>query len=95
MPEAETVVEETVVATELVPETVPVVEEGETEKRRDNNRRRLPRHLRVNNQRRRRQNQEFKAPMPLFAAVASPELASGKVWPDFQPVVVKKTNSYR
>ncbi|HIF5515687.1 ribonuclease E [Pasteurella multocida] len=90
MPEAETVVEETVVATELVPETVPVVEEGETEKRRDNNRRRLPRHLRVNNQRRRRQNQEFKAPMPLFAAVASPELASGKVWPDFQPVVVKE-----
>nr|WP_231118541.1 hypothetical protein [Pasteurella multocida] len=43
MPEAETVVEETVVATALVPETVPVVEEGETEKRRDNNRRRLPR----------------------------------------------------
>lgn len=88
MSEAETVVEETVVVTEFVPETVPIVEEGETEKRRDNNRRRLPRHLRVNNQRRRRQNQEFKAPMPLLAAVASPELASGKVWPDFQPVVV-------
>lgn len=57
------------------------VENGEKEKRRDN-RRRLPRHLRLNNAHRRRGNsgQEEKSPMPLFAAVASPELASGKVW---------------
>ncbi|MDH3000792.1 ribonuclease E [Chelonobacter oris] len=49
--------------------------------RRTSRRRRLPRHLRTGNQRRRRQNQdETGAPMPLFAAVASPELASGKVW---------------
>ncbi|MDO4430209.1 MAG: ribonuclease E [Lonepinella koalarum] len=39
------------------------------------NNRRQPRHLRGNNQRRR----YTQAPMPLFAAVASPELASGKV----------------
>lgn len=42
--------------------------------------RRMPRHLRINNQRRPRQTQPEKAPMPLFMAVASPELASGKVW---------------
>lgn len=44
-----------------------------THERQDNNyrHRRLPRHLRVNNQRRRR-NVELKSAMPLFAAVASP-----------------------
>ena len=59
---------------------------NEPERNRDNSRqRRLPRHLRVNNQRRRR-NQQEKSPMPLFAAVASPELASGKVWIDMTQV---------
>ncbi len=59
---------------------------NEPERSRDNARqRRLPRHLRVNNQRRRR-NQQEKSPMPLFAAVASPELASGKVWIDMTQV---------
>ena len=59
---------------------------NEPERNRDNSRqRRLPRHLRVNNQRRRR-NQQEKSPMPLFAAVASPELASGKVWIDMSQV---------
>ncbi|MGR6981062.1 ribonuclease E [Testudinibacter sp. P27/CKL/0425] len=49
--------------------------------RRSSRRRRLPRHLRTGRQCRRRQNQEeVSAPMPLFAAVASPELAGGKVW---------------
>ena len=58
---------------------------NEPERSRDNARqRRLPRHLRVNNQRRRRQQE--KSPMPLFAAVASPELASGKVWIDMAQV---------
>ena len=75
-----------VVETEIL--EMPVIEstnnneivDGTTEKRRDNNRqRRLPRHLRLNSQRRRR-SQENKAPMALFAAVASPEFASGKVW---------------
>ncbi|MGC7589263.1 ribonuclease E [Bisgaard Taxon 46] len=68
----------------LADETV-VAEEGENEKRRDN-RRRLPRHLRVSNQRRRRNQTEQKSPMPLFAAVASPELASGKVCIDYSAV---------
>ena len=58
---------------------------NEPERSRDNARqRRLPRHLRVNNQRRRRPQE--KSPMPLFAAVASPELASGKVWIDMAQV---------
>ena len=58
---------------------------NEPERSRDNARqRRLPRHLRVNNQRRRRPQE--KSPMPLFAAVASPELASGKVWIDMTQV---------
>ena len=58
---------------------------NEPERGRDNARqRRLPRHLRVNNQRRRRPQE--KSPMPLFAAVASPELASGKVWIDMPQI---------
>ncbi|NBI12464.1 ribonuclease E [[Haemophilus] felis] len=65
---------ETAISPEVVTENA--VNAVEQEKRRDNGRRRLPRHLRINNQRRRR---EDKSPMPLFAAVASPELASGKV----------------
>ncbi|MDY4281003.1 MAG: ribonuclease E [[Pasteurella] mairii] len=69
-------------------------DEGE-EKRRDNNRqRRLPRHLRVNNQRNKRRNQaEIKSPMPLFAAVASPELASGKVWIDTSALANETKNA--
>ena len=58
---------------------------NEPERSRDNARqRRLPRHLRVNNQRRRRPQE--KSPMPLFAAVASPELASGKIWIDMTQI---------
>lgn len=64
----------------------PLVEiENNTEERadnRENNRqRRLPRHLRVGNQRRRdnRQRNDRTRAMPLAAAVASPEAASGKI----------------
>jgi len=45
--------------------------------------RRSPRHLRVSGQRRRRYRDErypLQSPMPLDAAAASPEMASGKVW---------------
>ncbi|WP_340608718.1 ribonuclease E [Xenorhabdus bharatensis] len=45
--------------------------------------RRSPRHLRVSGQRRRRYRDErnlTQSPVPLAIAVASPELASGKVW---------------
>ncbi|HDZ3659708.1 TPA: ribonuclease E [Mannheimia haemolytica] len=68
-------------ATQEVPvETAPEVET--TNEGRENNRqRRLPRHLRVGNQRRREnQRNQVISPMPLTSAVASPELASGKVW---------------
>lgn len=68
---------------ELPVETVPAVET--TNEGRENNRqRRLPRHLRVGNQRRRdNQRNQIASPMPLTSAVASPELASGKVWVQF------------
>ncbi|RLM27097.1 ribonuclease E [Brenneria alni] len=48
--------------------------------------RRSPRHLRVSGQRRRRYRDErypSQSPMPLDYAVASPELASGKVWVNY------------
>lgn len=70
------------------------IAENNEEKRRDN-RRRLPRHLRVSNSRRRRNNQEQeKSPMPLFAAVASPELASGKVWIDSSVAISHKSDTF-
>lgn len=62
------------------------------EQREGNRQRRLPRHLRVGNQRRRNNQKESAAAMPLTAAVASPELASGKVWVQFaQAKTVEKT----
>ncbi|QLB20589.1 ribonuclease E [Vespertiliibacter pulmonis] len=55
--------------------------EPTVESRENGRQRRLPRHLRVGNQRRRDRKEGIKvAPMPLTAAVASPELASGKIW---------------
>lgn len=73
-PEPEQVNESNSVKNEIVEDNSVV--EMSPQKLRENRPRRLPRHLRVNNQRRR---QEVSS-MPLFAAVASPELASGKVW---------------
>ena len=76
---------------------VPVVETTQNEvvennvadniedKPRQERQRRTPRHLRASNNQRRRRN-EVKSPMPLFAAVASPELASGKVCIDYSAV---------
>ena len=53
------------------------------DKPRQERQRRTPRHLRTSNNQRRRRN-EVKSPMPLFCrAVASPELASGKVCIDY------------
>ena len=61
--------------------------EGRIEQREGVRQRRLPRHLRVGNQRRNNNRRESDsnstAPMPLTAAVASPELASGKIWVKF------------
>ncbi|WP_211272704.1 ribonuclease E [Haemophilus paracuniculus] len=68
-------------------------EQGADRQERENGRqRRLPRHLRVGNQRRRddRRRNEPKAPMPLSSAVASPELASGKIWVKFDSPKVEE-----
>ena len=58
--------------------------------------RRSPRHLRVSGQRRRRFRDErhlSKSPMPLTAAVASPEFASGKVFIRY-PIVQPQQESF-
>lgn len=54
--------------------------ERQPRRRRNSRQRRTPRHLRANQ---RRRNNVNMAPMPLFAAVMSPELASGKVCVQF------------
>lgn len=67
-------------------DTAPVLEkETSSTEAREPRQRRLPRHLRVggNQRRRERKEEEVKAAMPLTSAVASPELASGKVWIKF------------
>ncbi|KAE9530391.1 ribonuclease E [Testudinibacter aquarius] len=79
-------VDSNIEALELAEDTSEVKEEL---RQRNSRRRRLPRHLRTGSQRRRRQSPSTTtqvAAMPLFAAVASPELASGKVWVDMQYV---------
>ena len=63
------------------------------DKPRQERQRRTPRHLRTSNNQRRRRN-EVKSPMPLFAAVASPELASGKVCIDYSAVNAPKENNF-
>ncbi|QEH19559.1 ribonuclease E [Histophilus somni] len=85
--------EKTIEPVTSLEQAVLQTENEKTHERQDNNyrHRRLPRHLRVNNQRRRR-NVELKSAMPLFAAVASPELASGKVWVDVNVVNSKNNN---
>ncbi|QIW16908.1 ribonuclease E [Pasteurellaceae bacterium RH1A] len=71
------------------PAETPVSEERN--EREGNRQRRLPRHLRVGNQRRRddRKRQTVTSPVPLTSAVMSPELASGKVWVRFEAVPAK------
>ncbi|KAB8313302.1 ribonuclease E [Erwinia endophytica] len=84
-PQEATPTEEPDVALPVATVTAPEADESED---RDSNSmprrsRRSPRHLRVSGQRRRRYRDERypnQSPMPLTFAVASPELASGKVW---------------
>ncbi|MGF7453828.1 ribonuclease E [Pasteurella bettyae] len=76
---------------QVVAEEVLSTERQESRDRQE--RRRLPRHLRMNNQRRRRGSEPTSA-MPLFAAVASPELASGKVWIDVRTSAKVKDSSF-
>ena len=88
MPEADVVEVQTVQDDEK-----PVRQNQERSERQDRQRR-TPRHLRAANNQRRRRNQEPKSPMPLFAAVASPELASGKAWVDYSTVNAQKENNF-
>ena len=88
MPEVEVVEVQTVQDDEK-----PVRQNQERSERQDRQRR-TPRHLRAANNQRRRRNQEPKSPMPLFAAVASPELASGKAWVDYSTVNTQKENNF-
>ncbi|MDH1088039.1 ribonuclease E [Pantoea brenneri] len=75
-------------AAEVLPTEAPQIEEQDDNDSRDNanmprRSRRSPRHLRVSGQRRRRYRDErypTQSAMPLAAAAASPEMASGKVW---------------
>ncbi|WP_386689730.1 ribonuclease E [Lonepinella sp. MS14437] len=89
-------VPESAVQSEIVSDSVDIATDDmaiQNERRERNNNRRLPRHLRVNNQRRRRQDNNV-SPVPLFAAVASPELASGKVCIDYSAVQKAKESSF-
>lgn len=88
-PEAATPVqlETSLPVTPPVAEKVAAAQEDAGETRTDSpmprRSRRSPRHLRVSGQRRRRYRDErypTQSPMPLAAACASPEMASGKVW---------------
>ena len=88
MPEVEIVEVQTVQDDEK-----PVRQNQERSERQDRQRR-TPRHLRAASNQRRRRNQEPKSPMPLFAAVASPELASGKAWVDYSTVNTPKENNF-
>ena len=69
------------------------VTDNAEDKPRQERQRRTPRHLRTSNNQRRRRN-EVKSPMPLFAAVASPELASGKVCIDYSAVNAAKESNF-
>lgn len=98
----ETVVENNFSTTEKMPEVDVITVQNNDEKpvhqnqrsERQERQRRTPRHLRAANNQRRRRNQEPKSPMPLFAAVVSPELASGKAWIDYSTVNLPKENHF-
>ena len=83
-----------VVEVQAVQDDEKTVRQNQERSERQDRQRRTPRHLRAANNQRRRRNQEPKSPMPLFAAVASPELASGKAWVDYSTVNVQKENNF-
>ncbi|MDD7568466.1 MAG: ribonuclease E [[Actinobacillus] rossii] len=87
------VVETVDTVVESAVEIAPVSDDnGQNNRReRNNNARRSARHLRGNNQRRRRN--DTVSPMPLVAAMASPEFASGKVWVDYNNVQKQKEST--
>ena len=83
-----------VVEVQTVQDDEKPVRQNQERSERQDRQRRTPRHLRAANNQRRRRNQEPKSPMPLFAAVASPELASGKAWVDYSTVNTPKENNF-
>ena len=83
-----------VVSVQAVQDDEKPARQNQERSERQDRQRRTPRHLRAANNQRRRRNQEPKSPMPLFAAVASPELASGKAWVDYSTVNVQKENNF-
>ena len=83
-----------VVSVQAVQDDEKPVRQNQDRSERQDRQRRTPRHLRAANNQRRRRNQEPKSPMPLFAAVASPELASGKAWVDYSTVNAPKENNF-
>ena len=83
-----------VVEVQTVQDDEKPVRQNQERSERQDRQRRTPRHLRAANNQRRRRNQEPKSPMPLFAAVASPELASGKAWVDYSTVNTQKENNF-
>lgn len=88
--QAEVVVDTQVEATVDAPQAAPEANEQKQERQEGQRRnRRSPRHLRASGQRRRR-GRDYKPainPAKLSSGVASPEMAMGKVWPNFKPVV--------
>ena len=86
--------EEDVIEVQTVQDDEKPVRQNQERSERQDRQRRTPRHLRAANNQRRRRNQEPKSPMPLFAAVASPELASGKAWVDYSTVNTPKENNF-
>ena len=83
-----------VIEVQTVQDDEKSVRQNQERSERQDRQRRTPRHLRAANNQRRRRNQEPKSPMPLFAAVASPELASGKAWVDYSTVNAQKENNF-
>ncbi|GLR75045.1 ribonuclease E [Aliivibrio sifiae] len=68
-----------------------VATEANTERKEGQRRnRRSPRHLRASGQRRRRRDRRPVNPARLFAGVASPEMAMGKVYPDYARILEQK-----
>ena len=86
--------EVSVVEVQAVQDDEKPARQNQERSERQDRQRRTPRHLRAANNQRRRRNQEPKSPMPLFAAVASPELASGKAWVDYSTVNTQKENNF-
>ncbi|OCH16355.1 ribonuclease E [Aliivibrio sp. 1S128] len=83
-PEIETPAPQPEVAKETNTEVNTERKEGQRRNRRS------PRHLRASGQRRRRRDRRPVNPARLFSGVASPEMAMGKVYPDYAHILKQK-----